>query len=84
MRKRMSVEEMEKRSYHADVRKFKDWCDKRGTKFFTFDDNIPESICTLSTDEYSVGVRRDLLDEDNESYFLPSEEYEAWIEEHFQ
>lgn len=77
----MSQKEHEKRTYHAEVRKFKEWCVKHKIAYYTFNDAPSDSICAISMDEYAVNTHRHKLDEDNESYFINEEHYEEWEEE---
>ena len=77
----MSQKEREKRLYHAEVRKFKDWCTSHQVAYYTFKDAPPDSICAISMDEYAVNTRRRKLDEDRESYFIHEDYYDEWEEE---
>ena len=82
MRKTMTQKERETRQFHADVRKFKEWCTEHKVAYYTFQDAPPESVCAISRDEYALSVSRQLLDEDHESLFLHEDYYEEWEEEH--
>lgn len=79
--RRQSQAEREKRQYHSDVRKFKQWCTEHQIAYYTFKEAPPDSICALSMDDYSINVRRSLLEEDHEDYFLHEEYYEEWEEQ---
>lgn len=74
----MSQKEHEKRIYHAELRKFKQWCREHNIAFYTFNDAPADSICAISMDEYAINTKRSNLDEDHESYFLNEEYYEEW------
>ena len=76
-----SQEERELREYHADVRKFKNWCNENNVTYHTFDDADNLDYCVLSRNEYDLHDVRRCLVEDHESYFLNLEDYEKWCEE---
>ena len=78
MRKTMTQKEHEKRQFHAEVRKFKEWCTKHKVAYYTFDQAPSDSVCAISMDEYALGVSRQLQDEDHESLFLQEDYYEEW------
>lgn len=81
MRKVMSITEKLTREYHSDVRKFKKWCTEHKIAYYVFADAPENFVCALSKDEYSIGVRRRDLDEDNESYFIHEDYYVEWAEQ---
>ena len=82
MKKRIqSVNERMKRQYHAEVRRFKAWCEKEGVQYATFSDSDKDYICALSSYEYEIGDRRYQIETDNESYFLEEEVWEKYSEE---
>ena len=82
MKKTMPIEEKIKREFHADIRKFKKWCTENKIAYYIFADAPENFICAISKNEYSVGVRRRDLEEDNEDYFI-HEDYYAKFEEQF-
>ena len=69
----MSQKEYERRIYHAEVRKFKQWCTENKIAYYTLNDAPSDSICAISMDEYAVNTRRCMLDEDYESLFINDE-----------
>lgn len=79
-RKVYSEEELQKRRYHGDVRKFKEWCSENRIEFKTHDLAEADDICVLSRDEYSLGDYRISIEEDNENYYLSPQNYEKWCE----
>lgn len=80
-RKVYSERELITRRFHKDVRCFKEWCDKHGVPYSTFDTAEEEDICVLSRNEYHLHEERKSILEDEEDYFLNPAAYETWTEE---
>lgn len=80
-RKAYSEQEFITRRFHKDVRQFKEWCDKHGVPYSTFDTAEEEDICVLSKNEYHLHEERRSILEDEEDYFLNPAAYETWSEE---
>lgn len=80
-RKSYSERELITRRFHKDVRSFKEWCDKHGVPYSTFDTAEEEDICVLSRNEYHLHEERKSILEDEEDYFLNPAAYETWTEE---
>ena len=76
----MSITEKLTREYHSDVRKFKKWCTENKRAYYDFKTAPENFVCALSKNEYSLGVRRRDLDEDNEDYFIHEDYYAEWQE----
>ena len=68
----MSNEELELRRFHRSLKRIKKWCKDQDVEIHSYSE-----VCVISRDEYEVSSRRDYLTEDNESYFVSEEDYEA-------
>ena len=76
-----SENELCTRRYHSEVRAFKEWCQKHGIVYKTYDNADPSDVCVLSRDEYNLHDTRQIIFLDSECYFLSIEDYETWCEE---
>ena len=79
--KHMSIDARALRKYHGEVRKFKDWCNEHGIKYFSFEEAPLYSICILSRNEYDLYERKRNIEENSESYFISEQDYDIWYEE---
>ena len=73
----MSNEELELRRFHRSLKRIKKWCKDQDIKIHSYSEALSDEVCVISKDEYEVSSRRDYLPEDNESYFVSEEDYEA-------
>lgn len=73
----MSNEEIELRRFHRSLKRIKKWCKDQDIKIHSYSEASSDEVCVTSKDEYEVSSRRDYLPEDNESYFVSEEDYEA-------
>ena len=73
----MSNEELELRRFHRSLKRIKKWCKDQDIKIHSYSEASSDEVCVTSKDEYEVSSRRDYLPEDNESYFVSEEDYEA-------
>lgn len=73
----MSNEELELRQFHRSVKRIKKWCKDQDIEIHSYSEASGDEICVTSRDEYEVSSRRDYLTEDNESWFVSEEDYEA-------
>lgn len=71
-----SINEIETRRYHKDVREMHDKCNLLGIELKTYDSADFGDICVLSRNEFDVGEPRVNLEENNESYFVSCEMYD--------
>lgn len=73
----MSNEELELRKFHRSVKRIKRWCEDQDVEIHSYSEASSDEICVASKNEYEISSRRDYLTEDNESYFVPEEDYET-------
>lgn len=73
----MSNEELELRQFHRSLKRIKKWCKDQDVEIHSYSEASSNEVCVTSRDEYEISSRRDYLTEDNESWFVSEEDYEA-------
>lgn len=79
-RKQMSVHERMTRRHKSNIRVLKMWCEDRQIPWYDYNNAPSDSICAVSTSDYDIGDPRSVVAENNDSYFINSEDYESWCE----
>lgn len=76
---RMSIEELDLRRYHKDVRTTRDKLEAEDLTMMSFKDASPTDVCILSPNDYELGLPQSECDPDNESYFISPFEYQQYL-----
>lgn len=80
-RRSWSLEQRETNAYNREVRNFIKWCEEHDIKYHRYGEALFDDICVLSRSEFDIHDSKQIIFEDNESYFLSPKDYERWCEE---
>ena len=73
----MSDKELEIRRHHTSLRKLKAYCGDKNVELKDYKSANPYDMCVLSLDDVDLGAKREYLPEDNDSWFVSEDNYEA-------
>lgn len=67
-----------KKRYRTQIRHFLEWCENNDIEYTQFENADKDDICVLSMNDYDIGERRYILENNDNQYFLKEEDYETF------